>query len=126
MIGTRVPRAWSAARRYTDSSMLARHTISLDEFDAIERVANGRSILVDLGSGLQLPIAVLVELGRRNLQLQWTPATWHSVVGGWRQSWQIPSYFSPAQLRLVSRDNPATATPIVSTRNFLLIGNEQK
>jgi hypothetical protein len=126
IIGTRMPRAWSAVRRYTDSAVLASHTISLDEFDAIERIADGRAILVDLGSGLQLPIAVLVELGRRNLQLQWTPATWHSVVGGWRPSWQIPIYPAPAQLRLVSRNNSDTATPILSTRNFLLIRNEQK
>jgi hypothetical protein len=123
MIGTRMPRAWSAVERYTDSPILARYTISLDEFDAIERVANGRSILVDLGSGPQLPIAVLVELGRRNLQLQWTPATWHSVVGGWRPSWQIPSYPCPAQLRLLWRDDAAATTPLVSTRNFLLVKN---
>jgi hypothetical protein len=124
MIGTRVPRAWSAVGRYTDSSFLATHTISLDEFDTIERVANGRSVLVDLGPRPTLAIATLVELGRRNLRLQWTPVPWFWAVGGWRPLWQIPHYATTPELRLVTRDEGTTTPPIALTRNFLLIKNE--
>jgi hypothetical protein len=91
MIGTRVPRAWSALERYTDKSILAKCSITLEEFDAIERAAGRRSILVDTGSNARLGIAAIVELGRRNLRLQYTPESWWTLFGGWRRSWSVPA-----------------------------------
>jgi hypothetical protein len=126
IMATRAPRAWIAAQHYIAPSMLTQNSISLDEFDSIEHVVNGRSLLVDLGPNPRLPIAALVELGRRGLQLQWTPRSWYPTVGGWRRSWTIPRYAAPAELRLVARAEATALNPLVSTRNFFVVKNQQQ
>jgi hypothetical protein len=55
--------------------------------DEIDQIANvvGRhqTLLVDLGRS-HGSILMLVELGRRDLALQWTADAWFEVVAGWR------------------------------------------
>jgi hypothetical protein len=126
IMATRAPRAWIALQHYIAPSMLTQNSISLDEFDSIEHVVKDRPLLVDLGPHPRLPIAALVELGRRGLQLQWTPRSWYPTVGGWRRSWTIPRYVAPAEFRLVAREEPTALNPLVSTRNFLVIKNQQQ
>jgi len=49
----------------------------------------------------QPAIALLVELGRRNADVQWSPAAW-KVILGYRKLWSPPHYTQPGKWRIVS------------------------
>jgi hypothetical protein len=119
LIATRVTRAIDVAAHFTGTDVIRERSISLTEVDAIARVATGRGMLVDLGAGPQLPIVALVELGRRNLDLQWTAESWFTVVGGWR-GWRVPTYAQPAVLRLIAADRAGDG-PLLRTAHFAIV-----
>jgi hypothetical protein len=123
MAGTRVPRAVTAIARYTEAAFVRQHSVSLDEFDAIEHATRDQTVLVALGQEPHLAIAALVELGRRNVQLQWESDGWYTVVGGWR-GWPVPRYAEPAALRLVARAAGSPRDVLMTTAHFAIVRNE--
>jgi hypothetical protein len=122
LIAMRVPHALASLERYTNPEFIGRHTLALSDFDAIERVAAGRPILVDVVEP-QLAVAVLVELGRRGMDLQWTETSWFHAVGNWR-CWAVPTYEQAAPFRLV-RAEGAYGPALVRTPLLALINNAE-
>ena len=125
MVGVRVPRAVTAVARYTNAAFVRQHSVSLDEFDTIERVARGQAILAALGQDPHLSIAAMVELGRRRVQLQWESNGWYFVVGGWR-GWPVPHYEQAAALRLVPRAAGNAQDILVTTPHFAIVRNDTR
>jgi hypothetical protein len=72
----------------------------LADFDAIAAVAGANPLLADVRDDLSA-IAALVELGRRGIKLQWSPASWKVVVG--YRAWASPTYANEPTLILVDK-----------------------
>jgi hypothetical protein len=67
---------------------------------------------------------MLMELGRRDLALQWTPDAWLVTVGGWR-GWPVPQYESPADLRIVAADRKDVGQAVYSGPHFAVVRNQK-
>jgi hypothetical protein len=69
----------------------------LAEFDKLVSVIGNQTVLADIRDDLNL-IAVLVELGRRGVDIQWSTESWKLAVG--YRNWAPPNYVTPATLRI--------------------------
>jgi hypothetical protein len=74
------------------------------DFDALAARIASQAVLIDAKDNINA-IAVLVELGRRGVNLQWSPESWKAVVG--YRAWSTPTYAS--EPTMVLRDRPWTA-----------------
>jgi hypothetical protein len=119
LILVRIPRFVVVAGRYTDPGIIAQYSHTLAELDVIASASDGRTVLVDTADDRNLPLVALVELGRRNVDLQWSAGAWYVVAGGWR-GWEAPSYARPPDLRLVAADRAGDG-PALRTGRFALI-----
>jgi hypothetical protein len=120
LIGLRLPRAVAAAKHSTDRMVVKQTSISLKEIDAVAQTDSiGGPILVDLGT-IQLPVLALTELGRRNMQLQFTADSWFHAVGGWR-GWPVPKYVEQPKRRLIPVDRLQERDVIIFKGNRLAV-----
>ena len=58
----------------------------------------------------------MTELARRDLRLQWSPASWRGVMGV-RQHWPVPDYAEPARWRIINAFGADAVTDGVVFRN---------
>ena len=120
LIGLRLPRAVAAGKHSTDRMVVKQTSISLKEIDAVAQTDSiGGPILVDLGT-IQLPVLALTELGRRNMQLQFTADSWFHAVGGWR-GWPVPKYVEQPKRRLIPVERLQERDVIIFKGNRLAV-----
>jgi hypothetical protein len=97
-IALRVPRCVESFRRYAITQEVLVDRYSKREIDRlVARIGNERVEVAPMGGNQAL--FVLVELGRRDVHLQWSPEAWQAVVGS-TTGWPVPDYGSPAPYRL--------------------------
>lgn len=101
------PRFINSAVHYGRGAPAERQFL-LGEMQGLASAIGDEPVKVDVGYDLNLGIALLVELGRKNVALQWSPDSWRAILG-YRPSWPVPQYSEPALLRLVKRDAPSPA-----------------
>jgi hypothetical protein len=118
LIIVRVPRTIGSLNTYVFDPPATQIFKKVD-FDAIAAAAGKNPLLADLHDDLNV-IAVLVELGRRGTNLQWSPVGWDLAVNF--RKWIPPNYATePA---LVLDDKRSTVDParvIYETTQFRLV-----
>jgi hypothetical protein len=118
LTGLRIPRVAGAAQRYILQPSAADRYAKAD-FDVIQTAIGSQAVEVDIGQPLPA-IAALVELGRRQLNLQWSDRAWNTVVA--YRHWPLPTY-GPAKFRLMVRHDPVPfgASIVLSTAQYQLV-----
>jgi hypothetical protein len=107
-VAVRIPHFASATQAYA-FNVPPTSIYTLSEMNRIADLAGTRRVSVEFDRSRPQPaIMTIVELGRRGVNLQWSPDSWWTVVGGWR-GWPAPHYSDPADLVLIW---PTSATPI--------------
>jgi hypothetical protein len=120
-----LPRVRGAIKHYAGPEMPARQHFSLAETDALVAAIGDRPVRVDIAHP-HLAIFLLVELGRRGVDVQWTPATWRYTVDYRR--WPAPTYDEPADLLIQSLADPPgrQVTTLVRNRQYRLTAPEDR
>jgi hypothetical protein len=102
LILVRLPRTVSSLKTYVFRPPVTQ-IFKLADFDAISTaVGSGGVLMVDVHDQLEA-IAVLVELGRRGIKLQWSPDSWKTTFG--YREWAVPKYEVAATLVLDGKNN---------------------
>ncbi len=101
------PRFIKTAIRYGVDAPAERQFLQR-EMQGLVAAIGDEPVRVDVGYDLNLCIALLVELERQNIALQWAPDAWRAAVG-YRPTWPVPQYSERATLRLVKRHAPVSA-----------------
>lgn len=93
-----------AVARYAGDKTPPSACYSQSQMDALAALVGQDKVDVEVNQP-QPAIALLVELGRRNANLQWSPESWRTVVG-YRKLWSPPQYTQPGKWRIVSVGAP--------------------
>jgi hypothetical protein len=104
-VALRVPRFAGSAWRYAGSAMPPKQLFSLTQMTRLTKVIGDRPVEVDMWSPTHA-IFVLVELGGRDVKLQWTPQSWYTVLS--YTHWPYPDS-PPAPLKLQMAGGPVPA-----------------
>ena len=120
-VGLHLPRFFGAVARYSgpDTPRVVRFAES--QMNRLAGIIGSATVDVDIPNSPQLNIALLVEFGRRNMQLQWQLRSWRQILG--YQPWEPPPYASPGVFRLVavSEPNVPPETVVFRTEQYLLL-----
>ena len=124
-VALHVPRLQGVIERYASRAMEPARSFSLAETDALAAAIGDRSVRVDI-EGPHLSLFLLVELGRRGIDVQWAPSSWKYVMG--YRPWPPPEYAERAELTLQSLDSPPPprVTTLLRTRQYRLTAPEQR
>ncbi|WP_156439467.1 hypothetical protein [Bradyrhizobium valentinum] len=88
LIGPRLPRVSGSLDTYVTHPP-ASQIFKLTDFDTIAAAVGQQPVLADIRDSINA-ITLLVELGRRGMNIQWSKDGWNAVVG-YRQ-WPLPNY----------------------------------
>jgi hypothetical protein len=124
-IALHAPRVEHVIDRYASSSMPAHYHFSQVESDRLAAIIGDRTVRVDIDHP-HLSIFVLVELGRRGIDIEWAPSSWKYVLG--YRPWPPPEPDEPAELTLQSLDDPPgrRITTLLRTRQYRLTAPEER
>jgi hypothetical protein len=100
-IALRVPRTLGAVHRYVQQPDPA-GVFTQAEMDMIQKKVGSRPILLDVADP-NAAIFLLVESGRRNMNVQWSQAGWEVAVGYRHWSWK-PGEIAPNFVLRAARD----------------------
>jgi hypothetical protein len=95
-IGIRIPSYMESIHRYVAFGVPSVNQYSKQELDTIERLTKNESILVDI-TNIMWAWPILVEMGHRDVNLQWTAQSWKTILGD--RKWQPPK-IKPARFVL--------------------------
>lgn len=117
-VGLRVPRFAGALDRYAYGPVPAMQQFTMADFDALAAAIGTETVEVDLPEPTHT-LAILADLGRRGLDMQWGERSWQWMVV---YTPHPPVYEKPATLHLRLRADPvpAGATVLLETRQFRL------
>jgi hypothetical protein len=116
-IALRVPRLIGSARRYASQRVPAECNYSKRDIDRLADRIGGRPVEVNI-TGVNRTYFLLVEFGRRNIPLQWSPQAWNDLLGE-NTGWPAPTYATPAPLQLIF---PQSSTPaLAKTSQYQLV-----
>lgn len=99
-IGFHFPRFFGAVSRYGGDETPVMARFSKSSFDHLAEVIGNEPVDVDIPIP-QSALAVLAELGRRGITLQWSPRSWNAVLG--YRPWAPPHYLRRGTFRLTTR-----------------------
>jgi hypothetical protein len=122
LILPRVPHMVGMLHRYVLSPE-ARFQYKLADFDALAKTIGRQTVECD-ADDVNTALPVMLEFGRRNVNVQWSPDSWN-VILGYRQ-WPVPHYQVKPDYQLDSREMQAhprrkrVDAPITSTERYLL------
>ena len=107
MIALTMPRAWAAIMRYSAGKNQNAY-FTLGESDELAAKIGTQTTYVDVGGDPIRAVFLMVELGRRNINVQWSGQDWYYVAAGWRK-WPVPDYLdkATARVRSIRRDKIA-------------------
>jgi hypothetical protein len=120
MIALRLPRFESTLRFHKGRDFPAQFRFSSAEIDALAAAIEreGGVTFVDLEPPHHFASFLLVELGRRGIDVQWSERSWRQVLR--YRPWPVPSYDKPAPLKIQMRGK-STSPAIVQTTQFELV-----
>lgn len=108
VLGLHLFRFAGATGRYGGGQTPAAALFTRTEMDALASLVGRDRVEVEV-TGPQPAIVLLVELGRRGVELQWSAEAWKTVFG-YRKAWSPPRYAGPGRWRIV----PAGAEGVAS------------
>ena len=116
-VAIRVPRFWGAIDRYV-LNVADQQRYSASDFEKIAAIVGPDGIVrIDLHEPLPA-IAALVELGRRGMNVQWSPEAWRTVLA--YRKWPPPTYTVQAGFRLAHRSAPDPNEVVLETPQYRL------
>jgi hypothetical protein len=120
-----MPRFCGAFARYCGPSVPRTMIFTKSQFDELAQAIGRNPVYVDTSS-VHSGLAVLVELGRRGIPIQWSPATWKLILG--YRNWSVPEYKDIPKYRLFSWEipPPAECEEVIKTNQFTLFKLLQK
>jgi len=116
-----LPRFAAAVAEYGIPSSHPLYEITWSEMDQLVREIGAEPVEVDI-ENRQLALVCLVELGRRGIDVQWTPRSWKAILA--YRPWSPPTYGQRARLQLRTLDDgsqPADGATVFQSRQFVLI-----
>lgn len=122
MIAFRLPRFESTVRFHRGRDFPAPYRFSSAEIDALAAAIGreGGTTFVDLDAPHHFSLFLLVELGRRGIDVQWSERSWKHILR--YRPWPVPSYDKPASLKVQMRgQSKPLASPLVQTTQFELV-----
>lgn len=100
-IALHFPYLLKSSQQYAGKNVQRSLQYSKTEFDELVKQIGFSNVIIDINdTNHALPI--LVELGRQNIALQWTPSAWQSILG--YRPWNAPSRTKNTSLWLVLND----------------------
>lgn len=100
------PYFWNVSKRYANSNTQRSAQFSKNEFDELIKYIGHSKVIIDV-SETKYALPILIELGRQNIALEWTPSAWQAVVG--YRLWKAPSIEKKTNLWLSLNNNPLKA-----------------
>ena len=73
------------------------------ELDSLAATIGSKIVFVDVNGNPQLALILMVDLGRRNIAIQWSEKDWYTVAGGWRK-WPVPNYSEKADFLINEKE----------------------
>jgi len=117
VIGLRLPRFIGSFHRYVGNSEFRPYWYALSDFNQIEAIVGTGLLELDVPQ-IHHATATLVELGRRNMRLEWEANTWKLVGSHW--DWPYPGKTKP-DYKLTLLDHPCSEGVLAfKTPQFLL------
>lgn len=127
-IGIRIPSFIESIHRYVAYGVPPSMQYSKKELDYLADKINTAPVLVDIPN-VMFALPILVEFGRRDMNLQWTPNSWKAILG--YRNWQAPKIQSNTRLILgltsdaltmlnLKPELPSNCDIIAKTRQFQL------
>jgi hypothetical protein len=116
-----VPRSIASTVRYTIDAD-RRQMLTVSDFDLLQSAIGEREVYVDMRNNIQKILPVMVELGRRDVKLVWSPDSWNIAASflGWPA---LKTEIIPALRLIDATDNPTGGeTVLVETRRYKLVG----
>jgi hypothetical protein len=117
-IAIHMPRFMGAISRFAGPHTPAEARFTKSDFDRLSAAIGTRSVYIDTGLAPE-SIAILVELGRRGVDLRWSPDSWRRVLG-YRlmepHPWPVPPSNPQTDLVLILK----TKTPIGPERRVVV------
>jgi len=96
-IAQRVPRFIGAADRYA-LRQYEPNLFSAAEIDRLVKEIGSQTVQIDVGAPTQPAILLLIELGRRHLDLQWSRRGWDAILH--YRHWPLPVWVKPPTMTL--------------------------
>jgi hypothetical protein len=120
MIAFRLPRFEATVRFHKGRDFPTQYRFSSAEIDALAAAIEreGGVTFVDLDPPHHFAAFLLVELGRRGIEVQWSERSWRQVLR--YRPWPVPSYDKPAPLKIQMRGR-SKSPAIVQTTQFELV-----
>jgi hypothetical protein len=120
MIALRLPRFEATVRFHRGREFPAQFRFSSAEIDALAAAIEreGGVTFVDLEPPHHFASFLLVELGRRGIDVQWSERSWRQVLR--YRPWPVPSYDKPAPLKIQMRGK-SKSPAIAQTTQFELV-----
>lgn len=110
-IALHVPNILRPIKNYASFKVKPTFQFSKVELDALANQIGAQPVIVRDITDPHLAIPILVELGRRNLKLQWTPASWKTILA--YRPWEIPPVDYSIPLYLQTLDTPFSSDSCV-------------
>lgn len=119
-IGMHVPRLASVVYRFAGPALPATDSFSLVEIDALAATIGTETVRIEM-THPHRQIVLLVEFGRRGLDLQWSPASWSFILA--YRGWPPPTAEKDATFVLRSIEDPVEPgmTTVFTTRQYRLV-----
>jgi hypothetical protein len=121
LILVHVPRSIASIVRYTVDAD-RRQMFTASDFDLLQSAIGEHEIYIDLRNNIQKILPVMVELGRRDVKLVWSPDSWNIAASflGWPA---IKTETIPALRLIDATENPTGGEIVlVETRRYKLVG----
>lgn len=121
VVSLHIPRWIDAVQRYAGLEVQQRVLFSKVEMDKLAEGIGGSPVIVHEITDPPRAIAALVELARRDVKLQWTPASWKTILG--YRSWKAPlvDRSIPLYLQMVETPVSELCTVKVKTAQYQLL-----
>lgn len=121
LVGSRIPRFIVSANRYLGSRAFDTERYLKSDLDRIHTIIGKKTVDLRLPEAYPA-LAVLVELGRRDVKLQMDPDTWRVLVGYRR--WPPPAVEKPGDLLLLpaKTTSPPGAKILFQNAQYILFG----
>jgi hypothetical protein len=99
-----------------------RQIVAASDFDRLQAAIGDQQVYVDIRNNPRSINPVMVELGRRNVKLMWSPESWFTAASF--RGWPPPSIEKIPDLRLIdaTEHEGTNQRIIVETRRFKLVG----
>jgi len=125
LISLHIPRTIGSVLRYTRDAD-RRQMFAVSDFDRLQAAIGEQEIYVDLhGQKIRTIAPIVVELGRRNVKMVWSPDSWHFAAGF--RGWAPPTIERIPNLRLIDATDAANTGErvIVETPRYKLVGQSE-